>query len=336
MPAASIIACAVCRFALGFGDGLERFEFRQAHMGSTIEIVLYTTDASIARRASDAAFARIHQLDLALSDYNPESELSRLCEKAGGPPVAVSKDLFDVLKQSLAMADRSGGAFDPTIGPVVRLWRRARRDNKLPDPTVLDRARKRVDYRNVVLDESARAVALKAPGIKLDLGGIAKGYAAQAARDELARLGVSRALVAVAGDIVVGDAPPGKPGWRIAIARVANPNSPPKRFLILNNAAVSTSGDAERFVEIGGKRYSHIVDPRTGLGVVDRCGVTIVAKTGAIADSLATAVYVLGPEAGRKLVDQIDGAAGLIARSTPNGEQVFESLEWKNVKSVNE
>jgi thiamine biosynthesis lipoprotein len=308
----------------------QRFEFAETHMGSEFKIILYTADESIARSASRAALARIAALDATLSDYQPESELMRLCGQAGGPPVAVGADLFDVLEKSRAMSERSGGAFEVTVGPVVRLWRRARRDRKMPDPELLAKARALVGSDQVRLDPRARTVQLLKPGMKLDLGGIAKGYACDQALAVLTRAGISSALVAGAGDIVVSGPPPGAPGWTIGIGPLAAPGSPPQRFLRVKNAAVSTSGDAERFVEIDGRRYAHIVDPKTGLGVVDRSSVTVVARDGTTADSLATAVYVLGPERGLTLVEDTPGAAAQIERSTSaeEGVQAFSSRRF--------
>lgn len=310
---------------------ISRFEFRQAHMGSEFKLVLYTNDPATARRASRLAFDRIAQLDKILSDYDPESELIRLCDRAGGPPVPVSADLFRILERSLMMAERSEGAFDPTIGPVVRLWRRARRDHRLPEPATLEKARARVGFDKVKLDPKARSVRLLKPGMRLDLGGIAKGFAASEALKVLKDAGIDRALVAGAGDINVGDPPPGAVGWTIGIASLDNPNAKPSQFLKLKNVAVSTSGDAERFVVIDGRRYSHIVDPRTGLGVIARSSVTVVAPDGATADSLATAVYVLGPERGLKLVEQTREAACLIVRAREGAPEMLESSRWKGL-----
>lgn len=334
--AARRLATCCCGLAVALGAApLEpaetRFEFRQTHMGSAFKLVLYTNDPATARRASRLAFDRIAQLDKALSDYDPESELIRLCDRAGGPPVPVSADLFAVLERSLAMARRSGGAFDPTIGPVVRLWRRARRERRLPDPETLAKARDRVGFALVKLDARARTVRLLKEGMRLDLGGIAKGFAAQEAREVIKRAGITRALVAGAGDINVGDPPPGADAWTIGIAPLEDPDGRPSRFLKLKDAAVSTSGDAEQFVEIDGRRYAHIVDPRTGLGVVARSSVTVVAPDGATADSLATAVYVLGPERGLTLVDQVEGAAALIVRAGEGGQETIESRRWRDV-----
>ena len=254
--------------------------------------------------------------------------------RPGGPPVRVSIDLFDVLDRSRRMYERSGGAFDVTIAPVGRLWRRARRDRKLPDPARLAQARALVGSDKMVLDRPARTVQLKMPGMKLDVGGIAKGYASQAAIEVLAAAGINRALVAGAGDIVVGDPPPDARGWTIAIAPVEPAKAAAPRSLLLANAAVSTSGDAERFVIIDGHRYSHIIDPATGVGVEDRASVTVVAADGATADALETTVYLLGPDRGLKLVDDTPGAAALFVRSTSDGIKTFESSRFKQVPMV--
>jgi len=307
------------------GTPLSRFEFAETHMGSEFKVILYCADGAAARRASRAAFDRIKALDDALSDYNPGSELMRLCDRAGGPPTAVGADLYEVLAHAKAMSDRSGGAFDPTVGPLVRLWRRARRDGKMPADDALARARALVSSDLMTLDPAARTVRLAKPGMKLDLGGIAKGYASGEAVKVLRREGAPRALVAGAGDVVAGDPPPGLEGWSVGVGPLDDPGAAPERFIALRNAAVSTSGDAERYVEIGGRRYSHIVDPRTGLGVVDRCSVTVIAPDGATADALDTAVYALGPDRGLPLVEATEGAAALIVRSTPSGRRTYES-----------
>ncbi len=210
-------------------ERLVRFEFEETHMASPFKIVLYSTDPATARRASRAAFDRIAALNRILSDYDPESELSKLSQSAGKSPVHVSADLDDVLARSRSIYERSGGAFDVTIAPVGRLWRRARRDHKLPDPLKLAEARKLVGSDRMVLDRAARTVWLKTPGMKLDVGGIAKGYAAQAALDVLKKEGVTRALVGGAGDIVAGDAPPGGAGGRSRSRRSIPPGQPPVR-----------------------------------------------------------------------------------------------------------
>jgi thiamine biosynthesis lipoprotein len=318
----------------GPAERLVRFEFEETHMACSFKIVLYSTDEATARRASRAAYNRIAALNAILSDYDPESELSRLSRSAGGPPVRVSADLFDVLDRSRHMYERSSGAFDVTIAPVGRLWRRACRDRKLPEKARLAEAQLLVGSDKMVLDASARTVQLKKAGMKLDVGGIAKGYASQAALDVLAAAGINRALVAGAGDIVTGDPPPDARGWTIAIAPLEPGSTTPPRRLLLSRAAVSTSGDTERFVVIDGHRYSHIINPATGLGVEDRASVTVVAPDGATADALETTVYLLGPERGLKLVDETPGAAAIFVRLTADGIKTFESSRFKDIPTV--
>jgi len=313
------------------GGKLSRFEFVETHMGCSFKITLYSTDAATARSASRAAFDRIAALDATLSDYQPDSELSRLTLKSGGPPVPVSADLFDVLARSKEFHARTGGVFDVTIAPVGRLWRRARRDRHLPDPEKIAEARALVGSDKMLLDPPNRTVQLQKPGMKLDVGGIAKGYASQAAIEVLRAHGVTCALVGGAGDIVVSDPPPGLQGWTIGVAGLTPAESEPEMYVLLKNAAISTSGDAERFVVIDGHRYSHIINPVTGMGVEDRASVTVVAPDGGTADALETSVYLLGPERGLKLIEDIPGTAAIYVRSTPEGIRSFESSRFKDV-----
>jgi FAD:protein FMN transferase len=315
-------------------DRLSRFEFEETHMASSFKIVLYSKDAEFARRTSRAAYDRIAALDATLSDYNPESELSRLSQTAAGRPVPVSRDLFDVLERSKRIFERSNGAFDVTIAPVGRLWRRARRDRKVPVPERLAEARQLVGSDKMILDPVRRTVELKKPGMKLDVGGIAKGYASQAALDVLKAAGIHRALVAGAGDIVVGDPPPDAWGWSIAVAPLLPDKSGIPVVLLLANSAVSTSGDAERFVIIDSHRYSHIINPVTAMAVEDRASVTVIAADGATADALETTVYILGPERGLKLVDETPGAAAIFVRLTADGVKSYESSRFKEIPKV--
>ena len=330
-----LVAIGLSRTAAGqagtTSPTLHRFEFAETHMGSEFRISLYTNDDTLARRASRAAFARIAGLDASYSDYNPESELSRLCDRAGGPPVRVSPDLFEILTLSKHFAEASHGAFDVTIAPVGRLWRRARREKKLPDPETLKRARALVGIDRLELDPIRRTARLATPGMRLDLGGIAKGHASQAAIDTLKREGVPIALVAGAGDIVAGDPPPGKEGWEVAIASEVTQGKLATPKVILRNKAISTSGDTERFVEIGGVRYSHILDPKTGIGLTRRIQVTVVAPRGAVADAVDTAASVLGIEAGRKMIDDTPGAAGYLLVKEGDAWAAHASTRWEDV-----
>ncbi len=289
----------------------ERYQYTEVHMGVQTRVVLWAEGPAVAESAARAAFNRIEQLDSAMSDYRVDSELNRLSAKAGGPAMKISRDLFAVLALSCDLARRSSGAFDPTVGPLVRLWRTARRSGRLPEAAALKAARAASGWRMMILDAHARTARLARPGMKLDLGGIAKGYACQKAVQAVAQQGVRSCLVEMGGDVALGAAPPGERGWRVEI-----PNAPePQRMQMLSNCAVPTSGDTEQYVEIGGKRYSHIVDPRTGTGLTSRIAVTVIAPDGGLSDSLSTAVSVLGEAQGRKLCTQFKGVRLFLTRA---------------------
>jgi FAD:protein FMN transferase len=308
----------------GGGLGLERHEFESKHMGTTFRVVLYTADSATAKKAADALFARVAELDDCMSDYKQTSELMRLCKtfaKDVGEPVKVSDDLFFVLSKADELSRKSDGAFDVTVGPVVQLWRHARRTQELPDPKEFAAARDKVGYAKVKLDLEKRTVQLTTPGMQLDLGGIAKGYAADEGLKLLRdKFGIKAALVAASGDIACGDAPPGKEAWIVDIAPIAASQKP--RTLKLANAAVSTSGDLEQFVVISGVRYSHVLDPRTGLGLTGRRSVSVIAPRGIQADSMTKAVSVLPVEAALKLVEDTPGAAAYIVTLNPDEKHI--------------
>jgi FAD:protein FMN transferase len=310
---------------------LQRFSYTEPHMGTVFRLTLYAPNQSEADAAAKAAFARVAALDGIMSDYRATSELMQLCQKAGGDPVRVSEELFFVLSRAQQVSRRSEGAFDVTVGPVVKLWRRARRSQQLPDPKELAQALALVGWDKVKLDEKARTVQLTKAGMQLDLGGIAKGYTGDEVLAVLRGHKITRALIAAGGDIVVGDPPPDAEGWTVGIAPLEDPNNKPSRYLILKNAAVSTSGDAEQYVEIDGKRYSHIVDPRTGIGLVGRMSVSVVAPRGIIADSLTKVAAVLGPEKGLPIIEEEEGTAALMIRQTDKGEETITSKRFAKV-----
>jgi thiamine biosynthesis lipoprotein len=298
----------------------KRFEYQQILMGVPVKILVYAADESLANAAVHAAFDRIRQLNLIFSDYDDDSEISRLCRTSGpGRPVQVSAELAFVLADALQVARRSEGAFDVSVGPLVSLWRKARRSKRLPSAQSLADARNRVDYQSIRLDARARTVELLKANMRLDFGGIVKGYAADEARAVLTARGFDRALVALAGDISAGEPPPGQPGWKIGVQGVGSGDGAGDEFIVLRNRAVSTAGDTYQFVEIGGKRYSHLIDPKTGLGITRRISVTVIAPRGITSDGLDSAAAILGPEKGLKLLEGMPGVSGRIVELTPSG-----------------
>jgi thiamine biosynthesis lipoprotein len=286
-------------------------------MGVDARLVVYAPDRATAEAACAAAFARIAALDSIMSDYRRDSELTRLCARAGGSPTRVSPDLFHVLRRAQEVARNSRGAFDVTAGPLIALWRTARKTGVLPDPAELGRARRLVGWQKLRLDERARTVRLTVRGMKLDLGGIAKGYAADGASRVLKEHGITRALVELGGDIVVSGPPPagyppkaGGDGWTIRVPNAADHRGPAD--LRFAHRAISTSGDTEQFAVIGGRRYSHVVDPRTGQALTNRVQVTLTAPDGLTADPLSTALCVLGGEDRTRLLKAYPGTTAYV------------------------
>jgi FAD:protein FMN transferase len=309
---------------------LSRYEFQRPEMGVPFRIVLYASDEKSAEAAAEAAFERVKQLNAIMSDYDPDSELSKLSAGSGqGQAVPVSPDLWLVLSRAEELAKRSDGAFDITVGPFVNLWRRARRVHQLPDPQRLAQARKAVGYKHVRLDPQHRTVELLVPNMRLDLGGIAKGYAVDEALKTLRQHGIDRALVEGGGDVAVSEPPPGKTGWRFELSPLDVTNAPSVRYLSLKNAAISTSGDLYQRLEIDGKRYSHIVDPHTGIGLTDHSLVSVIAPDSITADSLTKVVSVLGPEKGLKFIEATSRVAVRVMREPGERIEAYESSRFK-------
>ncbi|MEN6458521.1 MAG: FAD:protein FMN transferase [Thermoguttaceae bacterium] len=308
---------------------MRRFEFHGTEMAVPIRIVLYGTDNATAARAAEAALSRFRQLNGVMSDYDPQSELRRLCEASTeGKAVSVSDDLWRVLVRAQGLSERSGGAFDVTAGPLVRLWRSARRTKELPRPESIASAKAKVGYRFMRLNADRHTVELLRPKMQIDLGGIAKGYAVDEALHVLRQRGFAAAMIDAGGNLGLGDAPPDKLGWRIGVAP-PDIGRPPRQYLRLSRAALSTSGDLWQHAVIDGVRYSHLIDPRTGMALTGRMSVTVVGPDGLSTDGLSSAAAILGPEKGMKLIEDTPGAAGLMVSVVDGKETVRESSRWK-------
>jgi thiamine biosynthesis lipoprotein len=332
-----LIALANAFMAHGQGsapvrDGLRQHARSQMHMAVDFEVVLYAQSDEAAEAAFAKAFARIAELDKKLSDYDSASELSRLSAtsqigslppgttNSASPAVRLTNDLWTLLSESQQLSGASAGAFDVTIGPLTKLWRRARRWKELPDAPALAAAREAVGYQHLHLDPAQRTARLLRPNMRLDLGGIGKGFAAEQAAIAAAATGVRRVLVRGSGDIVALDPPPQQRGWRVGLAPL-NPEDPPARFVELANCAISTSGDARQHLIVDGRRYSHIIDPRTGEPISGRSSVSVIALHGSLADGLATAASVLGPDAALSLTKNYEGAELMTVYEDASGQR---------------
>lgn len=283
---------------------LWRIERSHPAMGTLFHITLYAADTLAAERACVLAFARIDSLEAQMSDYRNDSELSRLSNTTEWSPV--SRDLWQVMRLAQCISSHSKGAFDVTIGPLSKLWRRAFRQQQFPDSERLASARSRVNYRCLQLHRRQYKLRLRRPGMQLDLGGIAKGYALDAAYQILQQHGIDKVLLDGGGDILVGASPARATGWTVALPS-DNPANIPK--LVLTHRAIATSGATYRYLEWQGQRYSHLIDPKTGLGVQHPHQVTVAAPCAALADALASACSVLDKNKGKRLVDRFPGCS---------------------------
>lgn len=283
---------------------LKRYEFAHPQMGTVFRLVFYSGQDSVyAVEIAQKAFDMVDSLNAILSDYLPESEINRLCTSAGmGESIRVSDELWNVLKLSDRFSRQSEGAFDASIGPLTRLWRRARNLKELPDSARVGEALEKIGFQNIAFKKGQK-IELKKTGMRLDFGGIAQGYAADRCLKILRENGIRRALADAGGDIALGEAPPGESGWAIEIPSGSNSVGPNNtlRTLRLSNCGITTSGATYRFLEVDGRRYSHIIDPRTGWGVTHRVLVTVQAPDATTADAWATAISVLRASGWEKL-----------------------------------
>jgi thiamine biosynthesis lipoprotein len=298
---------------------LKCYEFSLPRMGTIFRIEFYSPDDATAAKAADAAFARAEELEQIMSAHREDSELMRLAREGASAPFPVSDDLYDVLAKSIRISELSHGAFDVTVGPLVELWRKAGKTGRLPDASELAQAKALVDYRNIELDAARRSVFLKRPGMKLDLGAIGKGYAADQMLALLQSRGIRQAMVVAGGEVAVGAPPPGKAGWRVAIDTPDAGAGNPPCAIVLHDAAVSTSGNSRQFVEVAGRRFSHIIDPSTGLGLEGAASTTVIARDSATADALATALSVMPLAEGMRLAESLAGVAAFWVRQAGNG-----------------
>ena len=299
-----------------------RYSFEHPQMGTLFRIVLYAPDSALASSAAAKAFACIDHLNQVFSDYHPESELNKVSALSGRDTcIAISGELADILRLSQQMNTYTLEAFDISIGPLVQLWRRAKRKGELPPKEEIEEARKAVGNSFIVWDSTSNCIRLTRAHMRLDLGGIAKGYAADKALEILNQQGIFQALIDAGGDLVLGDSPPNKPGWEVGM-EYADPRGLSRdTVLILANRAIASSGDTYRHIEIEGKRYSHIMDPTSGFGLTVQRKVTVIAPSGAQADAWASALSIMGPLKGLHRLKAFPEIKGMILDSK---DQKFE------------
>lgn len=304
MPALLFFACALSAHAL------ERFDFSAPLMATTFRISLHAESKEKAETAADAAFKHIAFLNTVFSDYEPNSELMRFCNTGPNTPFKASPALFELVSRSLEFSRITDGAFDITSGNLTQLWRRTKRVKKLPPADRLTKALAATDWRAVQLDTNTQTITLTKPGMLLDAGGIAKGYAADEGLRILREHGITHALVMAGGDIAIGDPPPGEDAWEVKLRTFTKPSPDAEenmQTVRLKRCGVSTSGDLYQFIEIDGVRYSHIISPKTGLALTERIACSIIAPDCTTSDALATAMCVLGKERGQSLATQLKG-----------------------------
>lgn len=304
-------------------------------MGTFAHIVAVAADSNTAQKSVEAAFSQLVLIDNLMSDYKPDSQLSKVNREAFKNPVKIDEPLFEVLSRSIVFSRKTGGAFDVTVGPLVDLYHAAGDKDSLPSEDEIAQAKARTGFEKLLLDAKTRTVKFAVEGMRLDFGAIAKGYAVDKAVEAMQKCGALGGLVAASGDIrVFGTPPKGKNFWIIGLQ---DPNkvitdsldmSQPLLVLHINDAAVSTSGDYRRFAQIKGKKYSHIIDPRTGTSSRTLSSVTIIAPNATDADALATAVSVMGARKGLELIKTIPDTEAILISVAPE----FKIMQTEGAK----
>ena len=301
------------------------FKRTEIIMGTTVEITVIPANEEAVREA----FAAIRKVDQLMSIYKPDSEVSLLNEQGENQ---LSLETIQVIQQAIKFAEITEGAFDITCRPLINLWKKAKKEQKIPSPEEIEQAGKLVDYRKIIL--KGNLVKLPEPGMKIDLGGIAKGYAVDRAIQVLKIRGVRRALINAGGDLYVL----GTPGWgKKWTVGIQDPRHLDKVLTVIkvSNCGIASSGDYRRYFILEGRRFSHIVDPRTGQTVEEvPMSVTIIAPDATTADALATGVFVLGPGKGISLIESLPGVEGLIISEVDEDEQMNSSSGWEKFLEV--
>ena len=286
-------------FSLNVLSAENYYREKSSLMGTDFLIVIDEDNKTLCKKASKEAFGEVLRLNHIFSDYINDSEISLLSASSyDGDFRNVSTDLFKLLRISNQVSEKTQGAFDVTLGPLSRIWRVSRFRNSMPNKQKLLQAQKRVGFKKIKFHPNEKKVALQTPGMILDMGGIAKGYAADRMLSVMRANGITRCLIDAGGDLVIGKPPRGKKGWRV---RIGEKIEDPLEVLSLSECAIATSGDVEQSVSIGDRKFSHIIDPSTGIGLTTSVQVTVIANDGTHADAYASAFSVMGFEKAKNL-----------------------------------
>ena len=274
-------------------------------MGNRFEITVVAADEQFANNKIDLAIGEIKRIESLLSTYNDDSQTNQINNQAGINAVKVDKEVFELIERSIKISAITDGAFDISYGSIdKKLWNFDKTMTALPDEDTAKRSVQKIDYRNITLDKEKGTVFLKEKGMRIGFGGIGKGYAAEMAKKLLKKEGVTSGIVNAAGDLTTWGYQANNKPWTIGIA---NPNcvNLPFSYMNVTDMAVATSGNYEKYVMINGTKYSHTINPKTGLPVTGIKSVTIISPDAEIADAMATPVTVMGIKAGLNLIDQI-------------------------------
>ena len=281
-------------------------------MGNKFEISLVANNAHWAEERIDAAVVEIQRIEKLLTTFSSESETSLINENAGVAPVEVSRETYHLIERSIRISGLTQGAFDITYGSVdKRLWNFDTNMKSLPDKQTARKMVRLINYRNIILDNENSTVFLKERGMRIGFGGIGKGYAAERAKYVMKEMGADSGIVNASGDLAVWCFQPNGKPWTIGIV---NPNMAGQVFSHLNitNMAIATSGNYEKYIMVGGKKYSHTIDPRTGLPVTGIKSVTIIAPNAEMSDAMATPVMIMGIRAGMDMINQIKNMEAIL------------------------
>jgi thiamine biosynthesis lipoprotein len=298
-----VLACAAALVAVACARGAAPLKRVEYALGTMCSITLYD---HATKPALDEAFARLHGIDARMSVNTAGSELDAVNDAAGRSPVSVTEDVFAVVQRALQLSDISGGRFDPTVGPLVKLWGINTEKARVPPRDGIAAALKLIDWHDVVMDAAARSIFLKRPGMSLDVGGVAKGYAADEVVRILSSHGVEAAIVDLGGNIYAMGSKPGGSPWRIGVQNPDAPRGDPLGIVAVTSTAVVTSGVYERYFMEAGKRYHHIMDTRNGFPVDNGlASVTVVSPRAFDADGVTLALFSLGPQKGLALARRL-------------------------------